>query len=106
MQEGCPLCDLRVGESVDWFYMNSSRGQNRHWHGVIVDDWNSTRDGHWFVVRWDMSDKEGSYREPKEDADPHFIPHAPHYVEEECTELRRCGSSAGLHPSLNSLPTR
>jgi hypothetical protein len=106
MQEGCTACDLKVGESVDWIYVGNAARQRRRWHGVIVDDWNSTRPGHWFVVRWDMSNEGGSYRGPKPDADPAFVPRSPHFVEEQCTELRRCDIAAGLHPATNELPIR
>jgi hypothetical protein len=106
MQENCTECDFRVGDSVDWYHVGNASRQKRFWHGVIVDDWNSTREGHWFVVRWEMSNAEGAYRGPKPDADPRFVPRVPHFVEEECTELRRCGAATDLHPSVNALPFR
>lgn len=106
MQENCDKCDLKVGESVDWLYVRNPSRQNRLWHGVIVDDWNSTRTGHWFVVRWDMSDKAGPYTGPKADAEPRFIPRSSHYVEQECVELKRCEAATHLHPAVNALPVR
>lgn len=109
----CPFCDLRVGELVDWVLLSTKTGrplqsQNRFWHGEIVDEWNNRReDGHWFVVKWSVSNKSGSYRGPRtQDFHPNFQPYAPHFLQERCIELTRCNPSSRLHPDGNALRDR
>jgi hypothetical protein len=109
MAENCdmehPNCGLIVGDLVDWKHTATSvKKQTRFWHGQIVDRWNTEREGHWFVVRWDISDKQGRYRRPRRDLDRNFIPHSPHYWQEQCHELKRCGEIPALHPTVNELP--
>ncbi len=100
-------CEFIVGDAVDWKrFTNQETSQDRFWHGVIVDEWNTTRDGHWFVVRWDASNKGGPYSGPNPDTDSNFTPFSPHYVEQQCRELRHCGMVPNLHPTVNRLPRR
>lgn len=100
-------CDLEVGDSVDWQrFTTRETTQDRRWHGEIVDEWNTNLPEHWFVVRWDESDKAGRYTEPGPDFNPDFVPLRPHYMQERCFELKRCDPSTGLHPKSNRLPPR
>lgn len=100
-------CDFKVGDEVDWQrFTTRETTQTRRWHGQIVDVWNTRLPEHWFVVRWDMSDRDGPYGGPRTDFDPEYQPHRPHYLQERCFELKHCDPSTGLHPSRNRLPSR
>lgn len=100
-----PLCGLNIGDLVDWKHGEYAPSQQtRFWHGQIVDQWNTDLAGHWFVVRWDISNKSGPYHGPRADIDHDFVPYSPHYWQEQCGELRRCGEIRRLHPAENELP--
>lgn len=104
---GRRICDFRVGDLVDWQRFTSEEvGQKRKWHGVIVDDWNTTMDGHWFIIRWDISNMAGSYKGPRTDFNPTFTPYSPHYLQEQCHEIKHCGEVPRLHPKRNALDSR
>jgi len=99
-----PNCDLNVGDLVDWKHATTSPSrQTRFWHGQIVDLWNTDQPGHWFVVRWDISNKQGIYHDPRIDLNHDYFPYSPHYWQEQCRELRICGRVPRLHPSVNEL---
>jgi len=102
-------CSFKVGDLVDWILLREDgkpyKSQPRKWHGEIVDEWNTNREGHWFVVRWDSSNKAGAYDGPATDINPSFIPHSPHYFQSRCNELNSCGVG-NLHPKDNRLPKR
>ena len=111
MSENCRKteidCSLKIGDWVDWQrFTNRETTSNRHWHGQIVDEWNSNSPQHLFVVRWDSSDKSGPYEEPKPEFDPEFIPFSPHYEQVRCFELKICEPSSKRHPKKNALPQR
>jgi len=102
-------CGLDVGDAVDWIYIKSDgkpfSRQSRFWHGEIVDLWNTNLLGHWFVVRWESSNRSEPYSGPDSGIDPSFIPHAPHYFQSICSELRAC-TEGSLHPTSNKLKPR
>ena len=100
-------CELQVGDLVDWQrFTTRETTQTRKWHGQIVDEWNTNSDLHWFIVRWDISDKSGPYDDPRTDIDPNYIPCSPHYEQLRCFDLRQCSPETKLHPSKNLLPNR
>jgi hypothetical protein len=100
-------CNLQVGDWVDWQrFTTQGTKQSRRWNGQIVDEWNSRFPEHWFVVRWDESDRDGAYSEPRVDFDPEFVPLAPHFMQERCIELKPCDPATGLHPKVNRLRPR
>lgn len=102
-------CGLNIGDKVDWVLIKSNgepaTRQRRFWHGQIVDLWNTTLTGHWFVVRWDSSNLAGPYSGPALGIDPDFVPYSPHFFQTICSELRPCNTGA-LHPTSNSLSPR
>jgi hypothetical protein len=102
------VCTLNVSDRVDWQRFTAREtSQNRRWHGEIVDEWNTRRPGHWFVVRWDISDKSGPYKGPRaDDMNPEYEPFAPNFFQEMCRELKHCSDTTGLHPKTNRLPPR
>jgi hypothetical protein len=100
-------CDFAVGDWVDWQrFTTRETTQSRHWHGQIVDQWNARMPEHWLIVRWDESDVDGPYTEPRPDFNPDYIPVSPHYMQERCLELKHCPQGNGLHPRVNRLRLR
>ncbi len=100
-------CNFQVGDWVDWQrFTTRETTQSRRWHGQIVDEWNTRLPEHWFVVRWEESDKDGPYSDPRPDFNPEYVPVSPHFMQERCFEIKHCDQGNDLHPRRNRLTRR